>query len=127
MDRPDDELRAAGEDGDVERLLGQLEEPAAPSAAFQADLAEEVRRRLAVRRGEGTLPEGWALCPFDRFCLAEQGLPRVLGANCPCLHAGPLLRRLQERGAPVRARPCGGLRLREGRPGAPDDRHSGAE
>jgi hypothetical protein len=106
MNRPDPS------DTDIDRLLGDLEAPVPPSDEFRRSLIEELRRRLAHRRGEGGLPEGWALCPFTAFCIAEQRVPRIVGANCPCLHAAPALKLLSAHGLPLHPRPCTGLRLR---------------
>jgi hypothetical protein len=108
MDRPD------MDDRDLNRLLGGLDAaPAPPPGAFRDDLTELLGRRLALRRGEGDLPADWALCPFDRFCVAEQAIPHLIQVNCPCLRGAPLLRLLKSRGVPVHARPCAGQRLRQ--------------
>ena len=106
----------ADDDHDVGRLLGELEEPVRPSATFRRALTEELQRRIAPRRGEGELPEGWAVCPFERFSLGDPRLPRFLGANCPFLLATPLMRMLKRSGLPLHVRPCPGLQARlEGR------------
>ncbi|HLZ70017.1 MAG TPA: hypothetical protein VKV26_08940 [Dehalococcoidia bacterium] len=97
---------------DVEQLLGDLEAPVATDAGFRAGLEHELAARLAPRRGEGPLPEGWAYCPFDRFCIAEQRLPRQVRMHCPCLHAGAVLRLFAGGQTPVHARPCPGRALR---------------
>ena len=111
MNRPD-----AGDDQDVGRLLGEIEEPVQPSGAFGRARTDDLQRRLAPRRGEGDLPEGWAVCPFERFSLGEQRLPRFIRANCPFLRAAPLMMMLKRSGVPLHVRPCPGLRLRlEGR------------
>lgn len=102
-------------DDDMDRLLGGLETVSVqPPAGFRDGLTEELGRRLALRRGDGELPADWALCPFDRFCVAEQPLPHVARANCPCLRGAPLLRLLKARGMPVHARPCAARRLGQG-------------
>lgn len=103
--------RDADDEYDVARLLGELQEPVQPSASFRAALMEELQRHLAPRRGEGEPPEGWALCPFEVFSIAEQRLPWVVRANCPFLWAAPLLGALKDRGLPMHARPCPGLPL----------------
>ena len=101
------------DDRDVDSLLGTLESAdVTPSPAFRDELVEQLGRRLALRRGEGGLPGDWALCPFDRFCIAEQRLPRVLAANCPCLRGWAILRVLKAHGLPLHARPCAGQRMR---------------
>ena len=107
MNRPD-----ADDDYDMRRLLGELEEPVEPSATFRSQLMEDLQRRLAPRRGEGELPEGWAVCPFERFSLGDPRLPGFLGANCPFLLAAPLMRMLKRSGVPLHIRPCPGLRRR---------------
>ena len=106
----------ADDDHDVGRLLSELDEPVRPSAAFRGALMEELQRRLTPRRGEGELPEGWAVCPFEQFSLAESPLPWIVRANCPFLRAAPVMRTLMKYGVALHARPCPGLRLRlEGR------------
>jgi|GEM_PF-2873954 hypothetical protein len=108
MDRPD------LDDRDVARLLGALQEaPVLPQGAFRQGLVEQLGRRLALRRGDGDLPADWSLCPFDRFCVAEQPIPHLLAANCPCLRGAPILRLLKSKGLPIHARPCAGQRLRQ--------------
>jgi hypothetical protein len=97
---------------DVEHLFAALEEPVTPVPSFRAALEHELDAGLAPRRGMEPLPEGWALCPFDRFCVAEQRLPALVRRHCPCLHAGPVLRLFVGRPASVHARPCTGLALR---------------
>lgn len=99
---------------DVERLLDALDAPVAADTAFRDALSRELAERLAPRRGDGPLPDGWALCPFDRFCFAERRLPRRVRMHCPCLHAAPLLRRFAGGQTPVHGRPCAALALREG-------------
>ncbi|HZQ34623.1 MAG TPA: hypothetical protein VFD32_01740 [Dehalococcoidia bacterium] len=94
-------------------LLSEIEAPVAPEASFRSALEQELADRLAPRDGTGPLPPGWALCPFDRFCVAELRLPARLRRNCPCLHAEPLLARLAGRVERVHARPCVGVALRE--------------
>jgi hypothetical protein len=98
---------------DLEQFFAELAEPVTPEPAFRAALEHELAARLVPRRGEAPLPPGWALCPFDRFCIAEQRLPHLLRRHCPCLHAGPLFRRIANQATPVHARPCTGLELRE--------------
>ena len=111
MNRPD-----AADDYDMGRMLGELEEPVQPSATFRRLLMEDLQHRLAPRRGEGELPEGWAMCPFERFSLGDPRLPRFLGANCPFLLAVPVMRLLKRSGVPLYVRPCPGLHARlEGR------------
>lgn len=98
-------------DRDIRALLEGVEGPVEMSTQFRSDLSKELRARLAPRRGEGPAPEGWALCPFDVFCFAEQRLPNVMRVNCPCLRASPALRFFRGRGLPLHARPCAGRRL----------------
>ena len=111
MDRPDQD------DGDMDSLLGGLETvPVPPLGGFRAELMEQLAHQMALRRGEGDLPADWALCPFDRFCVAEQPIPHVARVNCPCLRGSPLLRLLKARGLPIHARPCAAQRLRQAPP-----------
>lgn len=97
---------------DVELLLDELDAPIAADAAFRNALAQELAGQLAPRRGEGPLPDGWALCPFDRFCFAERRLPRRVRMHCPCLHAAPLLRLFAGGQTPVHGRLCAARALR---------------
>ena len=100
------------DDRDLDSLLGALDSTkVSPSPVFRDELVEQLGQRLALRRGEGALPTDWALCPFDRFCVAEQRLPRLIAANCPCLRGAPILRLLKSQGLPIHARPCAGQRL----------------
>jgi hypothetical protein len=114
MDRPD------SPDRDMDTLLGRLEATPVPLPdGVRGDLIEQLARHMALRRGEGDLPANWALCPFDRFCVAEQPIPDLARANCPCLRGAPLLRLLKSHGLPIHARPCAALRLRQAAAAAP--------
>lgn len=101
------------EDRDLEYLFERLEQPVEPSPEFRLALEEDLQGRLAERRGEGTVPEGWALCPFDVFCVAKQRLPSTFRRNCPCLHAAPILHLLKNQSAAIHVRPCAGIALRK--------------
>jgi hypothetical protein len=101
------------DDRDLDSLLGTLEgADVSPSPVFRNELVAQLGRRLALRRGEGDLPTDWALCLFDRFCVAEQRLPHLIAANCPCLRVAPILRLFKSHGLPIHPRPCAGQRLR---------------
>src|SRR5579875_816916 len=106
----------SGPAADVEQLLGDVGTTVLPDAAFRQSLAEALTQQLAVRRGEGPLPAGWALCPFDRFCIAEQPLPRLLRKHCPCSHAHALLQPFAGGDGAVHVRPCPARALRTARP-----------
>jgi hypothetical protein len=122
MDRPDRDWPDR-DDGDVDRLLGGLEAaPVTLPDGVRGDLVERLARHMALRRGEGDLPATWALCPFDRFCVAEQPLPRLARANCPCLRGASLLRLLKSHGLPIHARPCAAQRLRQAAASSPAGR-----
>lgn len=98
-------------DESLEALLSVERDAALPRPEFKAALLRRLREELHALQGTPPLPE--ALCPFERFCWAEQRLPRRLRANCPCLLAAPLLHALTARGVPLRSRPCPGLAARE--------------
>ena len=106
----------SGSTSDVVELLGDLDEAVVPDTSFRQALTEDLTHQLAVRRGEVPLPAGWALCPFDRFCVAEQPLPRFLRKYCPCSRAHALLQPFAGRDGAVHARPCPARALRAAAP-----------